>query len=397
MRRSPLLRWTSLMLVAMLLAGCLRGQSASPELARDPVELVLAYDAFGTLDRTLLADVVKTFEREHPHVRVRLTQHRGPTRGGDGQMNYRNLAEYDLIVSSIPTARWYHREGLLRDLSQVRLLNWDPLAAPFVDALSIQDGDRIMLPMRLTFDQILYSPAIFQALGIAKPAPTWTYAEFAETLQQLKQAGRPASIYYGSLLENLQRATGGGFYDAAADSWAFDTPENRHALGMLAPWVQNGLVTVDLAAIRVTYGSTGTPMMNLLLSPPPQGFEWLPYPRGPQGRKSKIEADGVMMMATTRHPEEALALLQALVASDVAVQGMARQGHRPVIDHPKALQAWRQAAGELQANLVEEIIGSGWVSENPQPPFSYSQDLQAMLEGRRSLDDLLADLERRLK
>lgn len=381
-----------------LLAGCSR---ATPAPETKPVELVI-YNLEG-FPREALDGVIDLYEEKHPNVKVKVREARGSQLfTQDGKPNAAAFADGDLVLMPYGMTRTFYREGLLRDLTSLRLPAFDRPIANVIDDLTKLDGVRFGLPISLQPSMFALNQEAFQQAGLEVPPADWTIQEFEQALLQLNAAGQPSQMYLTFVFEPLMRSFGGKSYDPATGQWHFDTPESQQALAWMGRLVKEGLLEYtpgdgSLNIVTIRYSGQGGPALtpmagtNLL---PPAGSLMQPFPRGPAGRSVPVSATLGVVLASSANPEAATHFLTQMISSPELQLALAQSGLRPVISDAKAMAAWRERVGDRTAEATELSLENAFV-DNGGRWRELIRGMGPFFEGKAELEPTIASLKAR--
>lgn len=217
------------------------------------------------------------------------------------------------------------------------------------------------LPDTAAPELVFYNKATFDAAGLAYPTDSWTFEDMRQAAIQL------------TLDANERNPTDPEFAPDAIVQWGWNSSLDhvwqRHALQSLgADWCVNAdctvldmtspevvaavswwtsLVQEEHAGLHDPYGGsqTGTPGEAVLASKAAMGFNGYfavgqlndagaiaydfvqPFLAKNGNRYSVVSTNGYVISAASKHPKEALALVQALLESDFLAEAWGRAGH----------------------------------------------------------------------
>lgn len=217
------------------------------------------------------------------------------------------------------------------------------------------------LPDTAAPDLLFYNKALFDAVGVAYPTDAWTFEDMRQAAIQLTlddqgrnaadPAFEPTKIvqwgWNGGLTffwqRHLVRGWGGDFCaNADCTLMNFTAPATLEAVGW---WVK--LVTVDHATLYDPYGGsqTGIPGDPFLAGKAAMGYNGFfavgqlnssgaidydiaqPLLGADGKRYTPLSTNGYMIAANSEHPQEAWALVQALVEPTFLADTWGKPGH----------------------------------------------------------------------
>lgn len=288
------------------------------------------------------------------------------------------------------------------------------------------------LPDTASPDVVFFNTAMFDAAGLAYPTDAWTYDDMraAAVSLTLDAEGRhpgdegfdPARIrqwgWNGGLTyfwqNELVRALGGdlcanadctemSFTDSAtatAIEWWVGLVRDEHA----APYdpyggSQTGVPGDPFLAGAAAMGSNGWFAVGQLNDAATIAYDVIPPLIGVDGRRhTPLSTNGYVIAATTDHPDEAWALVQALVAPDFLAATWGRPGHAVPARISVAGSAIDRDHAPANQEAVLEAMAIGEVfrpyTASAFAAYGATADLFTELNtGELSLADGLAQLE----
>jgi|GEM_PF-2325464 len=393
----------ALMLILTLMAGCSKSGGPAPSSGGDSktpekqVELTLL-NLMG-LRREALDEVIYAYQEKHPGVRIKVKESQlNQFQTQDGKFNQALLEGVDLAIVPGYLASTGLGQGLLKDLTNVRLPQLDPSIALLYDDLSKVDGKRFGLPIVVDPGMLMVNLAQLAKAGIKDLPLDWTLQEFEQTMTALKNANIPGQLMLSGLMEPIIRAYGGKMYDAAKQAWAFDSPEAKQALAWIARQVTDGNLKQDGDKIQIMIGGPNGPGIMALPKAVVQmpGMTLQPYPKGPKGRYSPASATVGVVSAQSKNPEAAVEFLRETISAAYAQQALAKNGVRPVLNDAKAMAAWQESVGERTAKGTELALEGAYVDSGKNSR-DLMQGLAPYFGGTAGLDETVAKLMTTLK
>lgn len=398
----------ALMLSIAVLAGCGQGTKTPQTTPAQPqakaAELTLL-TWFG-IPREAIDEYIDWYETKHPGTKIKVKEMQGrQVMGQDGKINPSAFEGADVLLMPSDTALMFHSEGLVRDLSQVRMPQADPAIAAVWDELATVDGKRIAIPISITPSLMTINLEQFQKANLPAPAVDWTVEEFEQALAALKAAGIPYNLDVQFALEPLVGAYGGSLYDVSRQAWAFDSAEAKQGLSYVGRLTQAGLVTATASAGNKTVVMIGGGPNGPALSALPAkggvsilpGMNLQPYPKGPKGRAVPVSAIVGVVAKQSASPEAATDFLKEMVSSPEAQLALAKGGIRPVISDAGAMAAWQEAVGDRVAQAMDVSLEGAYVATQPTGWRDLLSGLQPFFDGQSGLDELLPGLMARLQ
>lgn len=383
-RRIPAL---ALALCLALLAGC-----ANSPTPTEPVTLTV-YTSFDT-NRDMLDELAEQYTKQHPDTRIKIRE--VEVSGPPSQaIDDAALESGDILLLPLGRAQTMFKAGKLRDLSNVRLPELDELAAPLYDDLSMVNGRRIALPYALNPTVLLLNEARFNRDRVTLPPVDWTVEDWAQTHAALKAAGSEVNLEVPALLDPMVRAFGGRMYDEAKRAWAFDTPEAKAGLSWLALQIQNGAVKPpDINNMTVVGDGDRLPALSMIPTELilPTGLVLQPLPRGPKGRSVPVTAVVAGVLTSSAHPEQATDFVRTLISDPDHQLVLAKHGIRPVLSSERAMNAWRESAGDRTADAIDLSLAGAHLLPNQAGMRRAAEGLKPYFEGKSSLEKTIPEL-----
>ena len=346
-------------LVTLGLAATACSGPAASTPAAEPVTLRLQV-SLTPEELATFRPALEALDTAHPEWVVRLE---AVPQGSEVEKVTAELAGDDLPdvlrVQGLNVQQWIRREAFL-DLSS----HFPDPDADFYGGPAEQfgwDGRIWGLPDTASPEVVFYNKSMFDAGGLPYPTEDWTYDDMRAAAIELTvdAEGRhpgevgfePATIrqwgWNGGLTyfwqNELVRALGGDLCrNPDCTEMSFTDPATAHAIGW---WVS--LVRDDHAALYDPYGGsqTGVPGDPFLAGAAAMGsngwfavgqlnaagtidYDVIPPLLGVDGeRHTPLSTNGYVIGAATAHPDEAWALVQALVAPDLLEATWGRPGH----------------------------------------------------------------------
>lgn len=380
-------------LALLTLVGCASAPKPTPTISDKPVVLTML--TLPGLSREPIDEAIRLYTKQHPNVTIKVKE---SSPGGailSGQFDTATLEGIDIALLPRTTAQNLHAEGVLKDLSSVRIPQLNEAIAGVYDDLSKEEGKRFNLPFDITPSLLMINEEVMKSAGVKVPSVDWTIQEFEQTLLALKDAGKLPVLYLNLFFESVVRAYGGQVYDADTDAWAFDTPEAKQGIEALARLVSDELLQNSGAGgFRVMIGG-GPNAPALTALPPgmslPMPTQKQPYPRGPHGRPVPVSATVATVMASSGNPDVAVDFLKEMISNEAVQTAFGEAGIRPVLASTKALAAWEQRVGDKTVQAIELSLQDGFV----QPNLSYSDllvNLKPFFNGQATLEQLMDSL-----
>ncbi len=348
-----------------LWAGC---KSSVPTQAHSETKVVRLWHTFNASEAATVAELIKTFEADHPGVRVEVTvlpfgsarnRLRAALAQGDGP---------DVARAEVAWLPELARDGLLVDVSQhVELQTHLPQIRRFVH----WDGRTWAFPQGVDCLVLYYNA---QHLRQAKLSPPKTWPELASAARGLTVADERHGLSLkadGYHFLPALWAFGGGTVSVDASQILIDTPNSIEAATFYRALALDPTATTPSLDLANEYNDEldrfGRAQVSMIINGPWAARELLgrpafaqasnlgiaPVPRGPKGQGGSPAGGHVYTLsARTQHAQLALALAKHLSGLDAQRQ-MALQNHllptlesaytQPEIRQDRILMAFRQA------------------------------------------------------
>lgn len=330
----------------------------------------------------------------------------------------------DLQASNFGTLAQYVSQGALLPLDAVDVSMLDGSAA----TQGVFDGVRYAVPAGANTQTVLYDPAIFASAGVAVPSASWTWDDYIATANALVASGQvkhasndPSGLPW--VLDLWLSQSGKTFYTAQGqlgfseqdliNYWT--TFANLRANGVLPPADVTAEVSGDpattplvrkLAPMEFNYSATLPGFAGAYGS----DLQLLPMPNGSQPGQYLI-GTGIMwsMAATTKHPEQTIALLDCLQTNPEALSALELQRGVPFsqIGRDVVLGEGLDGANAVQVEFVSSIASGPLAEENtfyttppvtaPEVTALFLENSQQISFGRLSVSNAAADFMSRAK
>jgi sorbitol/mannitol transport system substrate-binding protein len=345
--------------------------------------------------------LIDEFETLHPDIRVEFL----PVENAPG--GFQQVASYaDIIKRGLPVG-----DDIYNYLDLTPLLEADPNfdADGFWPGLlegCSASGRLLGLPSAARVSTIAYDGVAFEAAGLPRPAPGWTWEDFAAAVEALTQreggeitrygfvdTGWPL-LLLGPLADTVLNTSGGEpeTMDLAdALSWYVDLVQQGAVLSLppesgavtLEEMIQNNQVAMWIES-TVLSQRTFSQGRDLGLAP-------YPLPSGVSGSGSnRATAECLMISAGTAHPQEAWEWIQFLTTRRVPspLQAAAIPARRDVAEDSGY---WDQLDETTEA-AFRFGVENGWYGLiSVEPLNAIGQALSQAIAGELNLDDALAD------
>ncbi|MFN8443918.1 MAG: sugar ABC transporter substrate-binding protein [Caldilineaceae bacterium] len=240
------LRLLSLLLLAILLAGCIRPEGGAAIGGSDTQSQSFSFMVSGdTVEKAVYDELVAAFSKAHPEIKAEIVYI--PDAGDYRKrlsadiaagipaeivlLNYRRIAAYAAKDSFEPLdAYWAASETIHKE----------DFYPQVVDAFRWQ-GAQMCIPQNISSPVVYYNKKIFDDAGVAYPAAGWTWDDFVATAQAVTKDGDgdgKTDIYGVGTEASILRVApfvwmnGGTLFDNDAEptKLALDTPEAKTAL-----------------------------------------------------------------------------------------------------------------------------------------------------------------------
>lgn len=295
----------------LLLAGCARQLDERTEITYQTIETLPEQQA---MHRRIVAE----FERQHPHIRVKLVYDTSKWQKLNVQLAGNAAPDvFYFIVDRLPALA---RRGVVQDLSE----QFAPLAGQFHAAVVEPcrvDGKLVMVPFHFSTDALFYNRDWFERAGQPLPDDTWDWNRFADAAARLggPRPGRVATVLPRSLL--LVQSFGGMLFEG--QRCVVDSAESAAALQFYRSLVARGIAPTTAAMGEMEafdgvnlFRDQKIPLLvgrTYMLAEFDQitNFRWdvAPVPKG-KLRWSRLSVGGNCVYSGTKHPREAWQFVQ---------------------------------------------------------------------------------------
>jgi multiple sugar transport system substrate-binding protein len=296
-------------LAILMLVGC--GKKAEQRDGRTEI----VYQTIETLpeQQAMLRKIVSEFEREHPHIRVRVVYDTSKFQKLQVQLAGRNAPDvFYHIVDRLPALA---NRGVLRDLSA----DFAPLADEFFAEVAEPcrvNGQLVMMPFHFSTDILFYNRDWFEQAGEPLPDDSWDWEKFADVATRLAKHRnfRFATVLPRPLL--LVQSFGGALF--SDEKCTVNSPETIAALEFYRKLIAENIAPT-LAAMGEMEAFDGVNWFRdqkiamlvgrtymLAEFDKVKNFWWdvAPVPRG-NVRWSRLSVGGNCIWSGTKHPGEA--------------------------------------------------------------------------------------------
>jgi multiple sugar transport system substrate-binding protein len=338
-RRPPLTRRRRVPLLALLLCVLLAAascSSAEPGTSSGPV--TLTYGIWDAAQRPAMQQIVDSFERQHPDIKVRIALTPWDT--------YWTKLQTAATGGSAPDVFWmlndhfplYASGGALLQLddqikdAKLNLADYVPSSAAGVQ----WDGHVYGIPKDTNSFGLFYNKALFKAAGVAPPDASWTWADVVTAAQRLTD--RKKGVYGVAAPVNdvlsyyltIPQA-GGQVISPDGRSSGYADPGSIEGLRFWTDLIQRYHVSptaqqlsdTDPVAlftagkIAMYYGGSWDPIAIAAI---PAGSKNTGIAPLPKGRNASFYANGIanVAFAKTEHPEQAWEFLRFLGSGEAA-------------------------------------------------------------------------------
>jgi multiple sugar transport system substrate-binding protein len=240
-------------------------------------------------------------------------------------------------------------------------------------------------------------------------AGEWDWDAFRRVSEDLSALGGDISPYGQSSwwgpIGYWMNAAGGGFYNDAKDQCTLDSAESIAGLQFVTDFYADGLA--------LTFGEDPEPVFkagnmgmfqNGRWATPgirEVDFNWdvVKLPDGPAGPSNWLFWGAYVINASTEHPEEAWALVQALTSADVQGQVAELGANIPSRVSQAALDAFLTFSPPDNNQAFLDGLSEGptteapdWLGDWPSYSSGLTTEVGAVISGARSVDDFQANI-----
>ncbi|WP_054027599.1 ABC transporter substrate-binding protein [Bacillus sp. FJAT-28004] len=242
-RKMILLLGVPLLLLAIPLAGCMKGDNgaASPEPDTKAFISFVAPE-YSTATKPFFESLVKDFETKYPNIEVELQVINWDILDSAYNTLISRNQPPDLLLSNIYAH--FAKDGRLNDMDELLSPSLRAKIYPYFMEASKWNGVRYTVPYAASIREMYYNKDIFDEVGIAGPPKTWK--ELEDAARQIKNT-KQADGFGVDLTDNeiwayltyfFYGAGGGWMKDG---EWAINTPENVEGLLFLKDLYEKGL------------------------------------------------------------------------------------------------------------------------------------------------------------
>jgi multiple sugar transport system substrate-binding protein len=361
-------RLTSLLLLALLLAGCAKPPERtvhSPDPPQATGGMTTIRLAMSAQDSFLIDLVLPAYNAKYPNDRVEVV---GITDVDRDAAIRRKLqaGEVDVVWAGEP--QFLAMDGLLlpldpliqRDRFDLKLLGIR------IDDLRV-DGKLYDLPWMVSAEALFYNKALFKGAGLSSPHSGWSWEEFRQTAARLT-SGEGANRTWGFGLPS---------HTALVDLWLGTTgtplegARNEEAVRAVLQFLGT-MATGDRAIAPPAEASAlfqgGRSAMLLTSSPNIRGFtrswtfDWsiapMPVHPGMERGVMRVRTESLAVAANAPSSEGAWRLVRFLAGPEAA-EIIASAGYIPLYKTPEVQRAWAELMpGKPEA--VDAIFGPTW-------------------------------------
>lgn len=171
-----------------------------------------------------------------------------------------------------------------------------------------------------------YNRDLFEAAGVTPPTEAWTMDDFEAAAQRLTRVNDGTTEIYGSAIHTMWPhflwSFGGRILDQDGRRGRFSTPQSVDALEWMTSLIQRGYAMPGDTPSRQMYAAFENGQLAMVPAPRGRYYQYihlnpLPFnwgmelmPKGPAGRTSFVNFNGVTISAHTKHPEAAWKFLK---------------------------------------------------------------------------------------
>jgi len=296
---------------------------ALPGCARiDDGRTKITYQTMETLpeQRKALAQMVKEFEEQYPHIRVEVFT---------STTSFQKLL-IQIAAGNAPDVFYYVTDrlpglvkgGVVADLTaRMKEVELDEYFREIVDSCAI-DGKYYLFPFHYSTDVLFYNKDLFDKMGVGYPDENWRWDDFLNAAVKLTVKKNGRTVQYGTLQPRpllMIKSFGGRCFNDSLTKCMLNSPETKKALQYIIDLDQRYGVAPLEAVINDMERMDGVDMFSagkvaMLLGRTfmlaefrkLKYFDWdiAPIPVG-KIPYSRLAVGGNCISAESKHPEEA--------------------------------------------------------------------------------------------
>lgn len=367
-----------------------------------------------------LEALIEVFERENPGITIAYNTADFGT--------YFTKLQTDFAAGNAPDVFELNYENFVTFASRGTLLPVDDLlaASDAIDAGTFypaalqafaHGGVQFGLPITFSTVLLIYNQDLFDAAGVAYPDDTWVWDDVIAAATAITDApnrvwGISQPVQFWEFYKVAAQA-GGGL--TVSPTVQIDTPENREALHYLVDKIQvhrvmpsdaemSGVGDIDLF-VNGQLGMivTGIWMLEHFMNHADFRWDIAVEPGGAQ-RATHFFSNAAVVAATTRVPEAAWRWVEFLAAHPATVQTRIDRSWELSalsLENQDALTAYLEIPVPASRHAVFEslryAITPPVVENQPQLEDIINQELEAARMGFKSVEQALADAQRRVE
>jgi multiple sugar transport system substrate-binding protein len=363
-----------------------------------------------------LEAIIAAFEQENPGITIDYT-----TAPFDA---YFTRLQTDFAAGNPPDVFELNYENFVTFASRgtlmpmAELLEGNPAGTFYPAALEAFSYDGVQYGLPITFSTVVlfYNKDLFDAAGVAYPSDEWTWDDVIAAAQALNDPeSRVWGIYQPVQFWEFYKAAaqaGGGL--EVGDTVAIDTPENREALHYLIDKIHehgvmpsdaemSGVANEDMfAGGQLAMLVSGIWMFDRFSAAP---FDWdIVVEPGNVQKATHFFSNAAVIAANADHPEAAARWVEFLAAHPVTVETRIASSwelpalslERSALLEPYLAQPMPENRQAVFASL-EYAVTPPVVENQPQLQDLINQELEAARLGTKSVEQALADAQRRVE
>ena len=364
-----------------------------------------------------LETLIAAFEAENPDINIEYT-----TAPFD---NYFTRLQTDFAAGNPPDVFELNYENFVTFASRNTLMPLEDLLdegatdAFYPAALNAfsHEGTQYGLPITFSTVVLFYNKDLFDAAGVAYPTDDWTWDNVINAGEQITdEQNRVWGIYQPVQFWEFYKVAaqaGGGL--KVGDTVSIDTPENQEALHYLVDKIQvHGIMPSDVQmsgvgdtdmflAGQLGMLVTGIWMFDRFTND--ASFDWdIVVEPGGEQKATHFFSNAAVIASNAANPEAAARWVEFLAANPLTVETrIASSWELPALslDHAELLEPYlAQPQPENREAVFESLqyaVTPPVVENQPQLQDIINQELEAARLGTKSVEQALADAQRRVE
>lgn len=311
-----------------------KSETVNETVQKDPVTLTMVI--WGAPKHVEMYDaLLEGYKSEHPNVEVEIIT---ATYG-----EFTEKVTTMIATGNPPDITWWSEDSLMYFADrgyfyeldeQIKSwgTDWD-LADFYPTTLEAGQwkGKQYAIPFSTPAPVLYYNKMLFDQAKLAYPSENWTWDDFDKAATTLNKGSGAEKVYgVDNLLDkgkewqtllNIVRSYGGDFMNDDMTQCIIDSPESAEALNLYMKWVNDGSSTKPGIEAPFEQNRVGMFIGWQSFNARFEGVEGLDYdiaylPSGPEGRNLRGGYAGLVVMKTTKFPEDSFDLLKFISSKE---------------------------------------------------------------------------------